>query len=54
MTYDDLKAQIQKLVSEGKIGIKPDDLQRVDFAYGNTKIENEDITREIVERVTTD
>ena len=49
-TYDKLKAQVQALVAEGRLDASTSREQRIDFAYGNTKIENESVTREMVER----
>lgn len=48
--YDDLKAEVQRLLSAGQIDRFPTREQRIDFAYGNTKIENELVTREMAER----
>ena len=48
--YDDLKAKVQRLRAAGQIADVPSREQRIDFAYGNTKIENEKVTREMVER----
>ena len=48
--YDDLKAKVQTLLANGQIDRLPTREQRIDFAYGNTKIENEMVTREMVER----
>ncbi|HEY0482278.1 MAG TPA: hypothetical protein VGD37_32380 [Kofleriaceae bacterium] len=48
--YDDLKAKVQTLLAAGQIDRVPTREQRIDFAYGNTKIENELITREMAER----
>lgn len=48
--YDDLKAKVQLLLDAGKIERVPSREQRIDFVYGNTKIENDLITREMVER----
>jgi hypothetical protein len=49
-TYDDLKNKIQKAMAAGQIDRVPSREQRIDFAYGNTKIENEAVTREMCER----
>lgn len=49
-TYDDLKTKVQGLLASGQIDRVPSREQRIDFAYGNTKIENDLITREMVER----
>ena len=48
--YDDLKAKVQTLLAEGQLDPAPTREQRIDFAYGNTKLENEKITREMAER----
>jgi hypothetical protein len=47
---DALKAEIQLLVEQGKIGRSPTNEQRVDWAFTNAKIENDDVTREMAER----
>jgi hypothetical protein len=47
-TYESLKAQVIELMSQGRLSPKPTREERIDFAYGNTKIENDDITREMV------
>ncbi len=48
--YDDLKAKVQTMLAAGQVGRVPTREQRIDFAYGNTKIENEAVTREMAER----
>ena len=48
--YDDLKAKVQMMLATGQVQRVPSREQRIDFAYGNTKIENEDVTREMAER----
>lgn len=48
--YDDLKVKVKTLLAAGQLDRAPTREQRIDFAYGNTKIENEKITREMVER----
>lgn len=48
--YETLKAKVQSMLAEGQIEPTPTREQRIDFAYGNTKIENADITREMVEQ----
>jgi hypothetical protein len=45
--YEDLKNKVQQLLTAGKIEPKPSRDQRIDFAYGNTKIENAAVTREM-------
>jgi hypothetical protein len=49
-SYSRLKEQVSAALADGKFSRWPDDTQRVDWAYGNTKIENEDVTREMVQR----
>jgi hypothetical protein len=48
-TYESLKARVLDLMSQGLLSPVPTREERIDFAYGNTKIENDDITREMVE-----
>jgi hypothetical protein len=47
--YERLKVEVQRLQRLGTIGSWPTDEQRVDWAYGTTKIENDDVTREMAE-----
>lgn len=49
-TYEELLAEVKKLQTSGSVPAQPTREQRVDWAYGNTKIENSDITREMAER----
>ena len=46
-TYEELKVEVRRLQEEGRIDIWPSRDQRIDWAYGNTKIENESVTREM-------
>ena len=48
-TYEELLAEVQRLRSVGSVPAPPTYKQRVDWAYGNTKIENDDVTREMAE-----
>ena len=48
-TYEQLLAEVQKLKAAGSIPEQPTREQRIDWAYGNTKIENDDVTREMVQ-----
>ena len=48
-TYDELLAEVTRLQDEGLLPMRPNRAQMVDWAYGNTKIENDDITREMAE-----
>ena len=45
--YEELKAKVQTLLAAGAIQATPTRDQRIDFAYGNTKIENAEVTREM-------
>lgn len=47
-TYEELMAEVDRLRSEGRVPDRPTREQMIDWAYGNTKIENDGITREIV------
>lgn len=49
-TYEKLKAKIQQLREEGRIEEWPTREQRIDWAYGTTKIENSAVTREMAEQ----
>jgi hypothetical protein len=49
-TYDVLMQQIVRMQAEGKLPTKVTREQMVDWVYGNSAIENADVTREIVER----
>jgi hypothetical protein len=42
--------EVQRLLAAGQLDRAPTREQRIDFAYGNAKIENEDVTREMAER----
>ncbi len=45
-TYEELVAEVKRLQSAGAIPIRPTQEQRVSWAYGQTKLENSDVTRE--------
>tara|TARA_R110002073_G_scaffold329479_2_gene511969 strand:- start:12429 stop:12608 length:180 start_codon:yes stop_codon:yes gene_type:complete len=47
--YEKLKEQIQKLQVEGKLPSVPTHEQRVDWAYGNTALDCEGVTRDMAE-----
>jgi hypothetical protein len=47
ITYEQLKAELRRLHGEGKISGSPTPEERADWAYGTTKIHNEEITREM-------
>lgn len=46
-TYDKLKEEVRRMRASGEITGSPTPEERADWAYGTTKIENEDITREM-------
>jgi hypothetical protein len=45
--YEELKAEVRRLRAEGQISGSPTAEERADWAYGTTKIENDEITREM-------
>lgn len=47
--YEQLREEVRKLQDQGKLPVWPTNEQRVDWAYGNTAIENKDVTREMAE-----
>jgi hypothetical protein len=49
-TYDELLSEVRVLQDAGRLPLRPTREQRIDWAYGNTKIENSTITREMAER----
>lgn len=53
-SYEDLMVQVQKLVREGRIDVRLTREQRIDWAYGNVKLHNESLTREMVAEVLDD
>lgn len=48
--YEEMKGLILALLASGKVSSTPTLEQRIDFAYGNTKMENSEITRDMVRR----
>ena len=48
-TYEQLLAEVQRLKNLGAFPAEPTREQRIDWAYGNTKLENADVTREMAE-----
>ena len=46
-TYEQLLAEVRELQASGLAPKEPTREQRIDWAYGNTKIENHDVTREM-------
>lgn len=49
-SYEELLAEVRRLQDAGKLPTRPTREQRIDWAYGNTKIENSAVTREMAER----
>jgi hypothetical protein len=49
-SYEELLAEVRRLQDAGQLPVRPTREQRIDWAYGNTKIENSAVTREMVER----
>lgn len=47
-TYERLYAKVRELQGQGKLPTRVTRDQAIDWAYGNTKIENPNITREMV------
>ncbi len=45
-----LVAEVKRLMDEGKIPKEPTREERIDWVYGNCKISNENVTREMVEK----
>ncbi len=43
-TYEELCAQVKQLQQERKLPLRPTSEQKADWAYGNTVIENSDVT----------
>jgi hypothetical protein len=53
-TYEKLRAEVRRLRAAGQISGSPTPEERADWAYGTTKIENEEITREMTEAAVRD
>jgi hypothetical protein len=49
-TYEELLQEVRRLQDTGALPSHPTRDQRADWAFGNTKIENSDVTREMAER----
>lgn len=48
-SYEELLEAVTQLQREGKLPARPTRAQIADWAYGNTKIENDSVTREMAE-----
>ncbi len=53
-TYEQLRDHVQKLQREGKLPLELTNAQRADWAYGNTKIENDSVTLKMAEAAVQD
>jgi hypothetical protein len=53
-TYEELLARVRELQDAGALSSRPTRDERIDWAYGQTKLENEAITREMVARAVDD
>ncbi|MGH7328480.1 MAG: hypothetical protein ACREJX_09030 [Polyangiaceae bacterium] len=49
-TYEQLLSEVTRLQDQGRVQLHPTRAQRIDWAYGNTKIENANIRREMAEQ----
>jgi hypothetical protein len=49
-SYEELLAEVRRLQDVGQLPVRPTREQRIDWAYGNAKIENDAVTREMAER----
>jgi hypothetical protein len=49
-TYEELLDEVRVLQDSGLLPVRPTRAQRVDWTYGNTKIENSSVTREMADR----
>ena len=48
-SYTSLRKKVSEAVERGKLDRWPSDTQRSDWAYGNTRIENDAVTREMTD-----
>ena len=53
-SYEELLAEVDRLRDEGRVPTRPTREQMIDWAYGNTKIENNNVTREMAARAVTE
>ena len=47
-TYEELRARVKELQADGSLTKTLSRDEKIDWAYGNTKIENDSVTREMV------
>ena len=45
-SYQELLAEVQRLQADGQLPRRPTREQRISWAYGQTKLENDKVTRE--------
>jgi len=48
-TYEELRAKVRELQESGKLAKTLTAEEKIDWAYGNTVIENDAVTREMVQ-----
>lgn len=53
-SYEELSAEVQLLQSQNKLPRRPTTEQKADWAYGNTVIENPDVTPAMAEKAARD
>jgi hypothetical protein len=49
LSYAQLRKRVRELQKKGALPVWPSDEQRADWAFGNTAIENDNITREMAQ-----
>jgi hypothetical protein len=47
--FEELRRKVRKLQDRGALPVWPTDEERADWAFGNTAIENDNITRDMAE-----
>jgi hypothetical protein len=50
VSYEELLSEVCRLQDEGKLPVRLTREERISFVYGNVKLSNDNITREMVER----
>lgn len=54
MTYDECRSALKQALADGRCSGRLTRAERIDFAYGNARLSNPDVTREMVERAVDD
>lgn len=49
-SYERLRDRVKEMKNRDSMATGPNDRERADWAYGNTKMENDAITRKMAER----